>query len=118
MDPLPRTDDRATAPPPEATRLRARLQADGRTALRLLAAHPMETGQRIDADGQRVPGWIILTLVLRLRGRTVLRWHCGTAVAQNPSLELTLHDARAGDVIEAEWVDSRGRRRLDRTTVV
>ncbi|MEN9894002.1 MAG: thiosulfate oxidation carrier complex protein SoxZ [Pseudomonadota bacterium] len=110
-------DTTDTLPPPEPTRLRARRQADGRTALRLLAAHPMETGQRIDADGRRVPAWIIQTLTLRLRGRTVLRWHCGTAVAQNPYLELTLRDAQVGDTIEVDWVDSLGRRRNDRTTV-
>lgn len=102
--------------PTAPTLIRARLR-DGRTLVRVLMSHVMESGHRQDGQGGTVPAWHIREVELRCRGERVLRARWGPSVSRDPYLELTLTQARIGDPIEVSWVDSRGERRVDVGTV-
>lgn len=58
--------------------------------VRLLLQHPMETGQRVDADGQRVARDIVTEVEARLDGRRVWRATLNPAIAANPYLAFWL----------------------------
>ena len=87
------------------------------TTVRLLMAHEMESGQRKDEAGRRVPPWFIQQVHVSLNGQPVLTMHCGTAVAKNPYLQFNLQGAQAGDRLAVEWVDNHGAQRRDEAVV-
>jgi sulfur-oxidizing protein SoxZ len=95
-----------------ATRIRAQAAGDKAT-VRVLMSHEMESGQRKDAAGQRVPAWHIQEMTAALNGKPVLSVHMGPSVSKNPYLQFQLRGAKPGDRITIAWVDSRGQRRSD-----
>ena len=98
--------------------MRIRAQAAGdKATVRVLMAHEMESGQRKDGAGKAIPAWHIQELSAQLNGRTVLTAQWGPSVAKNPFLQFTVKGAKAGDRIGVAWVDNRGERRSDETTV-
>jgi sulfur-oxidizing protein SoxZ len=100
----------------EATRIRAQVQ-DGKTVVRVLMAHEMESGQRKDSAGQLVPAWYIQEVTVSLNGKPVLTAEWGPAISKNPFLQFALKSAKAGDRVSVSWVDSRGERRSDEAVV-
>ena len=91
-----------------------RAQASGdRTTVRLLMAHDMESGQRIDPAGRRVAAWHIQEVSVLLNGVPVLTALCGPSMAKDPFLQFVLRGARPGDTVTVRWVDNRGERRSD-----
>lgn len=100
----------------EPTRIRATLAGDKAT-IRMLLSHEMESGQRKDAAGKPVPAWHIQTVSVLHNGRSVLTVHCGPAVSKNPFFQFSLRGARAGDRIAVQWLDNRGARRSDESTL-
>lgn len=101
----------------EPTRIRAQTGADGRTVVRVLMNHEMESGQRKDAQGRAIPAWYIREVQLSLNGRPVLAAQFGTSVSKNPFLQFTLKGAKAGDRIAVAWKDNRGANRSDEAVV-
>ena len=100
----------------EPMKIRATLQGD--TAdLRILMLHPMETGQRKDARGEIVPPHYIQSVLITHNGRTVLDAQWSQAVSRNPFLGVRVKGAKAGDRISVTWVDNKGDKRTDETTV-
>lgn len=100
----------------EPMKIRAILQGD--TAdVRILIAHPMETGQRRDAAGKLVPLHFIQSVVVTHNGKTVLDGQWSQAIARNPFLGLRVKGARAGDKIVVTWIDNTGDKRTDEATV-
>lgn len=63
-----------------------RLRAGEDFEVRLLLQHPMETGQRVDADGRAIPRNIVTEVEARLDGRRVWRATLNPAIAANPYL--------------------------------
>jgi sulfur-oxidizing protein SoxZ len=98
-------------------RLRAQLQADGKTVVRVLMSHEMETGQRKDSAGKTVPAWFIQEVGAQLNGKPVFGAQFGTAVSKNPFLQFTLKSAKAGDKLSVSWMDNRGEKRTDEAVV-
>ena len=97
-------------------RLRATLQGD--TAdVRILIAHPMETGQRRDGSGKIVPPHFIQSIVVTHNGKVVMDGQFSQAVARNPFLGLRVKGAKVGDKIVASWVDNTGDKRTDEVAV-
>lgn len=97
-------------------RLRATLQGD--TAdVRILIAHPMETGQRRDGSGKIVPLHFIQSIVVTHNGKVVMDGQFSQAVARNPFLGLRVKGAKVGDKIVASWVDNTGDKRTDEVAV-
>ncbi len=99
------------------TRIRA--QSNGTSAtVRVQMAHAMESGRRKDASGRLVAAWHIRQVTVTHNGKVVLTAECGTAVSQNPYLQLVVRGAQAGDTIGIDWTDTRGETRSDQATVL
>jgi sulfur-oxidizing protein SoxZ len=93
----------------EPMKIRATLKGD-LGDVRVLMVHPMETGQRKDADGKLVPAHFIQEVTVRLNGKTVLEGQLSQAVSRNPVFSFRLKGAKAGDKVEISWLDSHGER--------
>jgi len=72
--------------------------------VRLTLQHPMETGFRLDAYGNRVPRNAIHSLVCRYNGVEVFRATLGTGVAANPYLRFFTRAVDSGE-LEFGWLD-------------
>jgi len=101
----------------EAMRIRATLQGDV-ADVRILMRHPMETGQRKDAKGEIVPTHFIQSVVVSHNGNTVLDAQWSQAISRDPFLGLRVKGAKAGDKITVIWIDNKGNKRTDESTVV
>ena len=96
--------------------LRAQLRGEV-TDIKILISHPMETGQRKDAEGNAIPAHFIQQVTVTLNGKTLLTTQWGTAIARNPFLGLRTTAAKLGDKIAVTWTDTKGEQRTDETTV-
>ena len=100
----------------EPMKIRATLQGDV-ADVRVLMAHPMETGQRKDAAGKIVPLHFIQTITAQLNGKTVFNADVSQAVSRNPVFAFKVKGAKAGDKIVITWTDNTGEKRSDETVV-
>lgn len=64
--------------------------------IRTLIAHPMETGHRADADGQRVPRNILRRFRCTFEGELVFEAELFPAIAANPFLAFPMRVERSG----------------------
>lgn len=97
-------------------KIRATLQGDV-ADVRVLMAHPMETGQRKDGAGKIVPLHFIQTISATLNGKPVFNADISQAISRNPVFAFKVKGARAGDKIVIMWKDNKGETRTDETTV-
>lgn len=97
-------------------KIRARLDGDV-ADVRVLMAHPMETGQRKDAAGKLVPAHYIQTFTATVGGKVVVEGHLNTAVSRNPVFGFKVKGAKAGDKVVISWVDTKGDKRTDESAV-
>jgi sulfur-oxidizing protein SoxZ len=97
-------------------KIRAQMKGDV-CEVRVLMSHPMETGQRKDADGKPVPAHHIQTLTVALNGKTVVAGQTGGSISRNPVFGFKLKGAKAGDKVAVSWTDSKGDKRTDETAV-
>ncbi len=88
-------------------KMRATLAA-GFTDVRVLMTHPMETGQRKDAEGKIVPLHFIQTVTVKLNGRTVIEGQVSQAISRNPVFSFRLKGGAKGDKVEVSWLDNKG----------
>ena len=88
-------------------KMRATL-GQGFTEVRVLMTHPMETGQRKDADGKLVPMHFIQNLAVKVNGKTVVDAQISQAVSRNPVFSFRLKGGAKGDKIEVSWLDNKG----------
>lgn len=75
--------------------------------IRTLATHPMETGQRRDADGARVPRHILNRFTCAFNGALVIDVEMETAISANPFLEFHAMVAESGEFVFT-WHDDDG----------
>ena len=80
----------------------------GFTDVRVLMNHPMETGQRKDAEGKLVPMHFIQNLTVKVNGKTVVDAQVSQAVSRNPVFSFRLKGGAKGDKIEVSWLDNHG----------
>ena len=97
-------------------KMRATL-ASGYTDVRVLMTHPMETGQRKDAEGKIVPMHFIQNLTVKVNGRTVIDGQTSQAVSRNPVFSFRLRGGTKGDKIEVSWLDTQGETNKTETAV-
>ena len=83
--------------PPQARRGEA-------VEVRILIQHPMETGFRRDAGGQRVPRNALHSFACRYNGVEVFRATLSTGLAANPVLRFFLRAEKSGE-LEFWWLD-------------
>lgn len=98
--------------------MKIRAEMKGDTAeIRVLMAHPMETGQRKDSKGQVVPAHFIKSFTATIGGKVMVEGHLNTAVSRNPVIGFRVKGARQGDKVVVSWVDNKGDQRSDETTI-
>ena len=97
-------------------RIRAQVKDDV-TDVRVLMAHPMETGFRKDSSGKTIPAHFISDVKATSAGRTVLSAKWGQAISQNPFLQFRFRGAKAGDKVVVTWTDNKGDTRTDEAVI-
>lgn len=91
----------------EAMKIRAQMKGEI-ADIRVLIIHPMETGQRKDAYGERIPVHFIKQVIATLNGTVVLDAQWSQGVAKNPFLGFKIKGAKAGDKVSVSWTDNKG----------
>ena len=97
-------------------KIRATLEGDV-ADVRVLMAHPMETGQRKGPDGKVVPLHFIQTITAQLNGKTVFTADVSQAVSRNPVFAFKVKGAKAGDKLSVTWQDNKGEKRTDEVVI-
>ena len=97
-------------------KIRATLQGDV-VDVRVLMAHPMETGQRKDASGNVVPLHFIQTITAQLNGKPVFAADVSQAISRNPVFAFKVKGAMSGDKITITWTDNKGDKRTDEVAI-
>jgi sulfur-oxidizing protein SoxZ len=83
--------------------------SDGVCIVRAFIRHPMETGNRKDAEtGALIPVHHIIEFVCEHNGKPVMRCYWGTGIARNPYVSFRIAGASAGETLTLRWVDNRG----------
>jgi sulfur-oxidizing protein SoxZ len=82
-------------------------------AVRVLIAHPMETGYRPGADGRVLPRDIIRRFTCRYDGEQVFSAELAPAIAANPYLAFHLAATQSG-TLEFEWQGDNGFTQVER----
>lgn len=85
--------------------------------VKVLMSHPMETGQRKDADGKLIPARFINRVTATCNGREVLAADWGPSVSKNPFLAFRFRGASKGDKVSISWTDTAGDSRTDETVI-
>ena len=97
-------------------RIRASVSGD-KIEVKILMAHPMESGYRKNPDGTTIPAHYIERVTVVCKGKTVLAADWGPAVSKNPYLAFRFSGAAKGDVLSVTWTDNLGETRSDEAAV-
>lgn len=91
---------------------------DEAAAIRILIAHPMETGRRQDkVTGETVPARYIQELRIEHNGRLVADCRFTAAVSRDPYLSVRLRESKPGDTIKVSWTDNLGHSDSEETPI-
>lgn len=91
--------------------------AGGVTEVKVLMAHPMESGLRKDAAGALIPAHFITDVTVKHGERVVLQCLWGQSVSQNPFLSFKFKGGEKGEKVSVSWQDSKGDSRTDTATI-
>ncbi len=84
--------------------------------VKLLISHPMESGQRRDATGQRIPRDIINIVVCTLGDEEVLRAEFFPAIAANPFLAFSAVAKESGSLV-IRFTDDHGTSQVESVAI-
>jgi len=99
--------------------MKIRAQLKGEVAdIRVLVAHPMETGQRKNASGALVPMHFIKHMVVTHNGNTVYDAQWSQAISRNPVFAVRVRGAKLGDKVVVTWTDNKDDKRTDEAVIV
>ena len=87
-------------------RMRAKEQG-GLVTVKALVKHPMETGQRKDKNGEKIPQKIINRFEASYNGAAVVSVDIAGAVSTNPFFEFAMKVSESGD-LAFKWHDDDG----------
>ncbi|HBM51841.1 MAG TPA: thiosulfate oxidation carrier complex protein SoxZ [Deltaproteobacteria bacterium] len=87
-------------------RMRAKEQG-GLVTVKALVKHPMETGQRKDKSGNKIPEHFIQQITAKANGEVIMEAQWSPAVSKNPYLAFQ-YDGKKGDTIEIAMIDNEG----------
>lgn len=88
-------------------RVRAQSRS-GKTNVRLLADHQMESGLRVDEQGNPIPANYLQEVTVTHQGRTVFHVNMGPALTHNPYLAFSFSGGARGDELAISWKASTG----------
>lgn len=75
--------------------------------IKTLISHPMETGQRKDAQGKTIERMIINKLAVTYNGKDVFQANLAPAISANPYISFFLRADESGTV-EFTWTEDGG----------
>lgn len=75
--------------------------------IKTLISHPMESGQRKDSEGNRIPRSIINRFTAEYNGQSVIDVKMEPAISTNPYFEFEATIPEAGDM-KFTWYDDDG----------
>ena len=75
----------------------------------ILIQHPMETGDRLDADNRKVPKNAIRSFICRYNGEEIFRAEMSPGIAANPFIQFSTLARESGE-LEFTWLDDAGER--------
>ncbi|MBL8674449.1 MAG: thiosulfate oxidation carrier complex protein SoxZ [Rhodospirillales bacterium] len=75
--------------------------------VKTLVTHPMESGQRKDAEGKTIPRRIINAVAVTYNGKPVFSAKLEPAISANPYLSFFVRIEEAG-TLAFEWKDDNG----------
>lgn len=77
--------------------------------IRILIAHPMDTGRVKDpVTGEPIPAHFIEEVKISHNGKLVAQCKFGTSVSRDPYLSFRLKGGKSGDRIQVRWTDNLG----------
>jgi len=89
-------------------KIRAKLLGEA-TQIRILIAHPMETGRTIDPQTrQSFAAHFIQTMTVRHNSDVIVQADMGSGVSKDPYFAFMLNGGQLGDIISVEWSDNKG----------
>lgn len=89
-----------------AIKLKAK-EKDGVLQVKALMNHPMETGQRKDSKGEKIPAHYISEVVVQVNDKDVISANWGASISQNPYLSVSVA-GKKGDKVKLSWTDNKG----------
>ena len=89
------------------TRLKAK-PAPGGAKVTCLIKHPMETGNRLGEDGNKVPIHYVKFVSFAVNGEQAAVAYLGPGVSQDPLLTVDIAGVVSGDKISVQWQDNKG----------
>lgn len=89
-----------------------RIQANQPIEVRTLVSHPMETGLRLDADGELIAQNLIDSLQLSLANQPLMQVKFATGTAANPYVRLLIQPSSQPQELSFSWQDQRGKELL------
>lgn len=82
-----------------------------------LIKHPMETGNRLDSEGAKIPIHYIKFVSFALNGELAGTLNLGPGVSADPYLSMDIAGGASGDKVSLHWEDSKGESDTVETTV-
>ena len=90
--------------------IKARAKQKGDSVqVKMLMQHPMESGQRKDKQGNRIPAYHITEVTIKAGQSVLMQANFGPAVSKNPYLSMFVNGPQKGDVINIGWIDNQGK---------
>jgi sulfur-oxidizing protein SoxZ len=89
-----------------AIKLKAK-EKDGMVEIKALMNHPMETGQRKDSKGEKIPAHYISEVIVQLNDKDAITANWGASISKNPYLSVAVAGAK-GDKVKLSWTDNKG----------
>lgn len=91
-------------------RIRSKL-LNGKTQIRTLISHPMETGRNRDPNThQLIPAHYIQELTVSRNAKVIVTCQLGASISKDPYFAFMLKGGNAGDLIMIQWLDNLGNR--------
>ncbi|MCX7384351.1 MAG: thiosulfate oxidation carrier complex protein SoxZ [Alphaproteobacteria bacterium] len=85
--------------------------------IRILIAHPMESGQRRDDSGRAIPREIINRFICTYGGEEVFRAEFFPAIAANPFLTFSVRAVETGMIVMT-WTDDLGASQFESAEII
>lgn len=82
--------------------------SDGKTEVKMMAKHEMETGLRKDKEGNLIPAQYIQEVSVSHGGKVVFESNLGPAVSKNPYMAFTFAGGAKGEELEIAWKENTG----------
>ncbi|MCP4596112.1 thiosulfate oxidation carrier complex protein SoxZ [Neptuniibacter sp.] len=83
--------------------------AGGKTKVKMMAKHIMETGQRKDKKtGEVIPAKFLQEVKVMHAGKEVFAANLGTAISKNPYFAFNFAGGAKGDELTMTWVENTG----------